>query len=130
MAITGVGVVFNRNSVAVAGVNSISGPDKTRDTIDTTALDTAGGYRTFIGGFRDGGEITLTMNYEVVGYTNLDTDFAATANQSYEIVLSDTGNTSYAFSGWVTSLGMDIPLDDKVTMTVTIKVDGVITQTS
>mgnify|MGYP003990188073 FL=1 len=38
-AISGVGTVFKRNAVALAEVNSISGPNRTRDTIDVTTLD-------------------------------------------------------------------------------------------
>ena len=59
MALAGVGVQFRRwNSGtgswdSLAEVNSIDGPGMTRDFIDTTALDTVGGYRTYIAGFRD-----------------------------------------------------------------------------
>ena len=38
-----------------AEITGIAGPTMTRTTIDTTALDTTGGYMTFIGGLRDGG---------------------------------------------------------------------------
>ena len=60
-----------------------------------------------------------------------DIDFEKnSANQTYVIVLSDTAATEYSFGGWVTNITLDVPLDDKVTMTVTISIDGQITQTS
>ena len=130
-AFAGVGVTFKRNAVAMAEVNSISGFNKSRDTIDVTTLDSTGGYREFIGGFRDGGEVVLDMNYTRAGFDSLNTDFENnTTAQTYVIVMSDTGATEFSFSGWVTALGKSIPLDDKVTMSCTIKIDGQITETS
>jgi len=128
---SGVGSTFKRNSVAVAEINSISGFNKTRDIIDVTTLDSTGGYREKISGFRDGGEITLNMNFTRAGYDLFNFDFEKnSANQTYVIVLSDTAATEYSFGGWVTNITLDVPLDDKVTMTVTIAIDGQITQTS
>ena len=60
-AISGVGTTLYRSTTsggtfaAVAEIPSISGPNMTRDTIDVTDLDSTGGYREFIAGFRDGG---------------------------------------------------------------------------
>jgi predicted secreted protein len=129
-AFAGVGTTFTRNAVVMAEINSISGFNKSRDTIDVTTLDSTGGYREFIGGFRDGGEISLNMNYTRASYDLLNADFESSSSQSYTIVLTDTNATEYAFSGWVTNITLDVPLDDKVTMAATIKIDGQITQTS
>jgi predicted secreted protein len=129
-AFAGVGVVFKRGAVAMAEINSISGFNKARDTIDVTTLDSTGGYREFIGGFRDGGEISLNMNYTRASYDLLNADFESSSSQSYTIVLTDTAATEYSFSGWVTNITLDVPLDDKVTMAASIKIDGQITQTS
>ena len=63
----GVGTLFRRWSgtawVNIAEINSISGPNMSRDTIDVTSLDSTGGYREFIPGFRDGGTVQLAMNF-------------------------------------------------------------------
>ena len=63
----GVGTLFRRWSGSawdnIAEINSISGPNMSRDTIDVTSLDSTGGYREFIGGFRDGGTVQLAMNF-------------------------------------------------------------------
>jgi predicted secreted protein len=129
-AISGVGTVFKRNAVALAEVNTITGPSRTRDTIDVTSLDSLSGYREFIGGFRDGGEVSLDMNYSRAGFDLLNTDFEASTSQTFVIVMPDTGNTEFSFEGWVTNISKTIPTDDKITMSVTIKIDGVITETS
>ncbi len=71
------------------------------------------------------------MNFTRAGYDLFNFDFETnSANQTYTIKLSDTNATQYDFGGWVTNITLDVPLDDKVTMTVTISIDGQITQTS
>ena len=127
-AIDGVGTKFRRwdgeNWDDIAEINSITGPGKTRDTIDVTSLDSTGGYREFIGGFRDGGTVTLPMNFTRSTYEVMNTDFESDVLQNYEILLPDTELTSFEFEGLVTELGLGIPADDKVSADVTIKISG------
>ncbi len=135
-AISGVGVVFSRQDpddssgaafVAVAEVNSIGGPTMSRDFIDVTSLDSTGGYREFIGGFRDGGEVTLEMNFTIGGYGMMKADFENAESANYRIVLPDTGATQFDFAGYVTQLPLNIVPDDKITASITIKVSGEVT---
>ena len=130
-AIAGVGTKFRRwsgsNWVDIAEINSIDGPSKSRDTIDVTSLDSTGGYREFIGGFRDGGTVTLPMNFTRATYDAMNTDFESNVLQNYEILLPDLEGTSFEFEGLVSELGMAVPTDDKVTADVTIKVSGQVT---
>lgn len=127
-AIAGVGTKFRRwngaNWVDIAEINSITGPNKTRDTIDVTSLDSTGGYREFIGGFRDGGTVTLPMNFTRDTYDLMNDDFESDTLQNYEIYLPDAENTSFEFIALVTELGLAIPTDDKITADVTLKVSG------
>ena len=129
-AFSGVGTTFNRNGSPIAEVNSITGPNLSRDTIDVTSLDTTGGYREFIGGFRDGGEISLEMNFTEASFDALKDDFESADVQAYTIVFSDTGSTTLGFSGLVTAIGVAVPMDDKVTANVTIKISGQVTLTT
>ena len=133
-AIAGVGTEFRRwdgtDWVNIAEVNSITGPGKSRDTIDVTTLDSTGGYREFIGGFRDGGTVTLPMNFTRSTYDLMNTDFESDDLQNYEIFLPDTEGTSFEFEALVTELGLAIPADDKITADVTLKVSGSITVNS
>jgi len=127
-AIAGVGTLFRRWSgsawVNIAEVNSITGPNKTRETIDVTSLDSVGGYREFIASFRDGGTVQLTMNFTRATYDLMNDDFEDDTAQSYEIVLPDAENTTLEFNGLVTEVPLTISTDDKVTADVTIKVTG------
>jgi len=109
---------------ALANIKSITGPGMTRNTIDVTSLDTAGGYRTFIAGFRDPGTIALNMIYTRDSYELMKTDFESDTLQNYQIVLPDDDTTSLAFEGLVQELPLTIPTDDAVTADVTIKISG------
>jgi len=127
-AIAGVGTSFKRWSgtawVAIAEINSITGPSMSRDTIDVTSLDSTGGYREFITGFRNAGTVVLAMNFTRDTYETMKADFESNTIQNYQIVLPDLENTGLDFEGLVTELPLTIPADDKVTADVTIQVTG------
>lgn len=133
MAIAGVGTIFNRwdpTSGSAGGwkpmaeINNITGPGMTRDTIDTTALDTEGGYRTFITGFRNAGTITMSMNFTQTGFMALKDDFESNDPVAYQIILPDDEETVIEFDGLVTEIPLTIPPDDKITVDVSIQISG------
>lgn len=135
MAFSGVGTTFRRWSgaawAAIAEVNSISGPSMSRDTIDVTSLDSTGGYREFIPGFRDPGTVSLTMNFTGATYDQMKQDFDSEDPGNYEILFPEAGgNYSLEFEGMVTELPIEITTDDKVTSNVTIKISGAVTTNS
>ena len=136
MAFTGIGTVFYRQNPStsawevIANINSISGPSSSRETVDVTTLDSTGGYREFIGSLRDPGDISLSMNFLVATYTTMKEDFESSTLRNYRIVLSDTDSTTLEFEGLVTDLPLEVPLDDKVSADITIKISGATDLTS
>jgi predicted secreted protein len=133
-AIAGVGTKFYRwggsSWAAIAEVNSITGPSMTRDFIDVTSLDSVGGFREFITGFRDAGTVSLAMNFTAETYQIMKEDFENDTAQSYMICLPDEAVTSLEFLGLVTEIPLTIPTDDKITADVTIKISGTVDLTS
>ena len=133
-AISGVGTRFRRWTGStwedIGEINSITGPGKSRDTIDVTSLSSTGGYREFIAGFRNPGTVVLAMNFTRATYDLMNTDFESDDLQNYEIVLPDDEETSLEFEGLVTELPLTIPMDDKITADVTIQVSGSVTMNS
>lgn len=128
-AISSMGTKFYRwdgssTWVLMAEVSAIDGPSKARETIDVTTLDSANGYREFIGDLRDAGTVSLTMNFLRANYDLLEEDFNSDTNQDYAIVLADSDRTALTFSGLVTELPLSASVGDKLTANVTIKVDG------
>ena len=140
--VVGVGAIFRKwNGTAweaISQITNISGPSMSRETIDTTTLDSDGGYKKFIGSFRDGGDVGLTMNFTRDGYKSIKDDFESNCEKDYEIEIQDgsrdsavcttsidaSKNSTFQFKGLVTELPLTISVDDKVTMDVTIKVSG------
>ena len=139
-AFSSVGVQFRRwdaDATSAAGawvklaeVTGIDGPGKSKETIDVTSLDSTGGYREFISSFRDGGTVSLEMNFTSDTYDVMDEDFEADTTNNYEIVFPDAGTTSFEFTGIVTELSISASVGSQVTSSVSIKVTGQITKNS
>ena len=140
VAFAGVGIQFKRGDAgtpevfsAIAEITAINGPNMSRDTIETTSLDTIDGYRTFIGSFRDGGEVSLEMNFNRDGWDQFKTDFESAVLKNYQIDMTDSADpdeTVMDFAALVTALGVGITTDDKVTAPVTLKISGAVTTSS
>jgi predicted secreted protein len=132
-AVSGVGTIFRKwdpllvpanKWVNIAEISNIDGPSKSRDTIDVTSLDSTGGYREFIAGFRDGGTVALSMNFTRATYEIMNDDYESDVIVNYEVILPDPEHTTVEFQGLVTEVGLGVPMDDKIASDVTIKVSG------
>lgn len=127
-AVSGVGTIFHKwdgsKWVTISEITSIKGPGMKRDTIEVTSMDSLGGYKEFIAGFRDSGTISLSMNFTRDGYDALKADFESNELSYYEIVLPDTDITSFEFSGLVTEVPLTIGAKDAITMDVSIQISG------
>lgn len=117
---TTVGGVYTQ----VAEVPNIQGPNQTKNTYDVTDLDSTGGYNEFIGGFKNGGEVTLDMFFTHDGYAAMKTIFESASNYFWKIVLPNDEQSIFGFEAPCTALGTQIPADEKVTAPVTLKVSG------
>lgn len=126
MAERAVGTKLLSGTVAVGGLTSIAGIEKTADTLDTTTLDSDGGYRTFTGGFKDGGEVSISGYFdpENEGQTLLDTAFEAGDERPYTIQFPPELGASWTFNGVVTGFSTGADLEELVSFEATIKVSG------
>lgn len=111
----------------IANVTNIGGPERTRETIDVTAHDSPGGWMQFLGGLKDGGEISLDINYDPSESTHdLDDDFDDAVPRNYRIIIlpeTDDEHT-WQIAGIMTNCGDEFPYDDKMARSMTIKVSG------
>lgn len=111
----------------IANVTNIGGPERTRETIDVTSHDSPGGWMEFIGGLKDGGELSCDINYDPAEVTHdIDDDFDDTAPRNWQIViLPDTEDEhTWSIKGILTNVGDEFPYDDKMGRSITIKVSG------
>ena len=112
-------------TLSIAYCRNIDGPSADINDVDTTTLDSTGGFRTFIAGLIDGGEVTTELMYDptVESHKTLGTRFKARTLHTWTITDPTTAAGS-AFSGYIKSMSRAIPLDDVVTCSVTFKVSG------
>lgn len=113
----------------IAEVTNIGGPSLSLDPIEITSHSSTGGWREFIGGLLDGGEVSLEINYDPVGATHdastgLIYDMTNRTVRNFQLVFPDTGNTTWSLSALVTAFEPSEPIDDKLAASVTLKVSG------
>ena len=123
-AITGIGTTFRKGSVYISEIISINGPNMSRSVIDVTSLDSIDMYREFISGIRDGGDLSLGMNFTIEGYNQMFEDYRSNILQDYTVTIDEGGDNAeaYEITALVTGMTLSIPIDDKIVTDITIKV--------
>lgn len=111
----------------IAEVLDIDGPNQAREQIEVTSHSSAG-WREFIAGLRDGGEVSFPINSVPTDQTQIDLraliDSGAAAN--FKIVYPNGYRDTFA--GVVTDWGTKSPVDGAVTEEIKIKISGEITR--
>lgn len=126
MANRAVGTVLNFGTTKVAELTSIGGLELSADTIDTTSLDSDGGYRTFIGGFKDAGEVSISgfFNPGDPGQAAVYAAFQSGDTKECTIVFPAALGASWEFSAVVTGFSTGAELEEAVSFEATLKVSG------
>jgi predicted secreted protein len=111
----------------LAEVTNITPPSMARDTIDATHEESPGAWREFIAGLKDGGEVSLDLNFVPGGSaalaltTEMDAD-GSSASKNRQIIFPD--GSYFLFAGILTAFEPDTPIDDKMSASATFKVSG------
>lgn len=109
--------------VTIGNVTSVSGPEIERETYDVTAHDSVDGWREFIGGLKDGGEVSLELNYDPSKHDSLVADFDDTAARDFKLVFPG-GRGQWAFKAFITGFSQEAPSDGQFSGELTFKVTG------
>jgi predicted secreted protein len=108
----------------ISEVRSMSGPTMSKDTIDVTSMDSEGGYREYITGFKDAGEVTLTMNFTNEAWNQMLTDYNSGTINWYRATFANIEKTTIAFEASVSGIPIDAPADDAITFEATLRISG------
>ncbi|MEU6952068.1 phage tail tube protein [Streptomyces sp. NPDC045714] len=112
----------------VANVSDLSGPARAREAIEVTTHDSPDGYREFIKGLKDGGEVEATIYYDPgnTSHQALDADFEEKDLRDYQLVIlpGEADEHTWDFNALITAIGDAYPTDDKIERTVTFKISG------
>jgi len=113
----------------IAEVLDISEISETAALVEVTSLESPGGRREYIHGLEDGAEITIQMNFvpDDESQVGLREDKDNRVKRNFRILWPDTNTTSAAFTAIVIGFSVTTPIDDKVTVSVTLKITSPIT---
>jgi predicted secreted protein len=122
------GTKLKKGEQTIGGLTSIGGIEITADTMDVTTLDSDGGYREFIGSFKDGGEVAIEGFFEpdtTSGQVALQDSLDAGTPEDYKITFPTTPVAEWSFKGVVTGFKVgDVDVDGTIGFGATIKVSG------
>lgn len=121
-----VGTVFNIDDQKVGGLTSIGGVEVSSETTDVTALDNATGYKEFLGGFKDGGEVPLEgfLDGADVGQEAMYTAMEDQEVHQFSIVFPAAIGKTWTFPGIVTKFATSVAVNDGVKYSASVKVAG------
>ena len=82
-------------------------------------------------GLPDEGQLSLTVQYDPADtqQTRLETLRETRALGNFKVLLTDSGPTTFSFSGYVLSFSIDSAVDQVIQGSVTIEITGEVTKT-
>jgi predicted secreted protein len=112
----------------IGGLTKIGGIEISADTQDITSLESEGGYREFIGTFKDGGEVPIEGFFNpdtASNQTGLQDSLDAGTADDWKILFPTTPAWEWDFKGVVTGFKVgDVETDGTINFATTIKVSG------
>lgn len=128
MATKAQGTVFRFNQTAVGRLSGVGEIAPTSAEIDVTALDSAGGYREFLQGYRDSGTVELTGFHEKgdAGQAALRAAFESGEAGSAQVEFPD--GTVVSFRAFVKGYTLGAAeVDGAVGFGATLRITGAVT---
>lgn len=117
------GTSLKIDSTEVGKLTSIGGVEISADTIDVTTLDSADGYREYIPGLIDGGEVSAEGYLDGAG-TSEATLAGKVGSEATTCEIAFPKGAKWSFSAIVTGFSTSAELEDLVGFSVTLKVSG------
>ena len=122
-------------TATLANVTNISGLDGETEVIDVTSHDSGGAYREKVASFLDAGQVKLDVNLDPTNSTHRAAAGGVLWLRDQRIIapwviaFPGTPVHKVAFQGFVKSAPIELPFDDKQSMSVNIEVTGSATWT-
>lgn len=121
-----VGTTLTVNIKAVGGLKSIDGIDVNADSVEVTDLANSTGYKEFVAGFKDPGEVSVSgyMDGEDAGqnemYTLLNSGAIADCSIKFPAAIGKT----WTFKAAVTEFKTGVDVSDAITFDAKLKISG------
>lgn len=125
----GDGAATSEVFTTIAEVSDIGGPEIALESVEVTNHSSPSGWREKIGGILDGGNISLTINYQPTHATHNNTagliaDLRQRTKRNFQLVFTDSGTTTWSFTALVTSFSPAEPIDGALTAEITLEITG------
>lgn len=129
VAVNAFGTLLKRNGTTIAEVTDLGGPKLKRDDIEVTHHQSPNAWRERIKGLKDGGEVSATINYIPTNVTQNYAagalgDFNTNTIDTWSIVFSDVGGTTWSFPGFISGWEVKEPIDAQLSADITITITG------
>ena len=116
----------------VAEIIDINGPGLSRDVIEVTSQDSTNGWKEFLPGLRDGGEINITANWDPDhatqdGTTGILSKFNDDELHNWQIITPSGAGVDIDFAAFVTAMNLSFPVAEKGILECTLKISGAVT---
>ena len=110
---------------AVANLTNIDGLDVSSDDIDVSDHNSTDGFREYIPGLIDGGEVPVEGNFNpTVAIAFYDAQVARTVLTGCTLEFPDAATTTWTFDCYVKQVTTSAPHDDKLPFSATLKITG------
>lgn len=112
----------------IAEVLSIGGPSISQEALDVTNHSSTSGWKEYVGGLNDGGEVTFEVNYLPTNATHNATagvlnDLENRTLRNFQLVFP--GSTTWSFAALVTKFEPSAPVDGVLRASISLKLSGV-----
>ena len=132
----GYGVLFRRSGATdttyslVGEVKAIDGLHLTRETTELTNTQSTSDYREFVGGQRDGGQLTVQIalvpsSSATQALGRMFSDYGSDTALWYQITWPNSSKTYWKFQALVVDISHSMPIDGEMILSVTFKISGV-----
>ena len=91
------------------------------EAVDITTMSSTGGWRQFVAGIKDGGEITCEVLYDEAQIDTIEGNLGA-ASAAFTITFPD--GSAWTGNAFITNFSTDNPMDDAISCSITLKIDG------
>lgn len=114
-------------STLTANIFSISGPGLAADAVETTHMGTTNGWRTFMQGLCDAGEVSFEANFDPDEDDPINLTTSATLTVTWPIPSGLSSGATWAATAFCTGYEPSAPVDDRMTVSLTFKLSGEVT---
>ncbi len=110
--------------VEVAEVSNVTPGEATTDRIDATHMKSPGRRREYISGLIDSGEASFEINWLPGSDTDVLLRGLQTSGETTDHRITFPNGVTVTYEAQVTGFGKAVPIDDKMSATLTISVSG------